>query len=194
MRLPVFTHNVRLSPILWVNRQYSALSMHFANHRPRIVPVMHNNLMNRSRRSRILYRSPFPKSRHIVTVSTALPRAFLPDSVSLALEDPPACCASPHERMVTCRHAAMPATAPLPSFRRRPDAAGEGDPSRKPGPVFRIVPLWSAQCRAMLRNPGNLTCNEVTVPSQPNHPFTIIAQPPPLQAEAFQGQVLSQAR
>ena len=79
------------------------------NHRPRIVPVMHNNLMNRSRRSRILYRSLFPKSRHIVTVSTALPRAFLPDSVSLALEDPLACCTSPHESMSTCRHAAMPA-------------------------------------------------------------------------------------
>ena len=85
------------------------IPMNFANHRPLMVPVIHNNPMNRSRRSRILYRSLFPKSRHIVTVSTALPRAFLPDSVSLALEDPLACCTSPHESMSTCRHATMPA-------------------------------------------------------------------------------------
>ena len=33
---------------------------------------------------------------------------------------------------------------------------------------------------------GNLTCNEASLPGQPIHPFTIIAQPTPLQAEAFQ--------
>ena len=38
----------------------------------------------------------------------------------------------------------------------------------------------------MLRDLGNLTCNQVTLPGQPNHPFTIIAQPTPLQAEAFE--------
>ena len=96
--------------------------------------------------------------------------------------------ACPHAGMQRCRQpdCAMRATAPLPSFCRRPDAKGEGDPSRKPGPVPRAVPLWSARCRAMLRDPGNLTCNEVTLPGQPNHPFTIITQPTPLQAEAFQ--------
>ena len=40
--------------------------------------------------------------------------------------------------------------------------------------------------RTMLRDLGNLTCNEVTLPGQPNHPFTIIAQPTPQQAETFQ--------
>ena len=40
--------------------------------------------------------------------------------------------------------------------------------------------------RTMLQDLGNLTCNEATLPGQPNHPFTIIAQPTPLQAEAFQ--------
>ena len=39
--------------------------------------------------------------------------------------------------------------------------------------------------RTMLRDLGNLTCNEVTLPGQPDHPFTIVAQPTPLQAEAF---------
>ena len=40
--------------------------------------------------------------------------------------------------------------------------------------------------RTMLQDPGNLTCNEATLPGQPNHPFTITAQPTPLQVEAFQ--------
>ena len=40
--------------------------------------------------------------------------------------------------------------------------------------------------RTMLQHLGNLTCNEATLPGQPNHPFTIIAQPTTLQAEAFQ--------
>ena len=40
--------------------------------------------------------------------------------------------------------------------------------------------------RTMLQDLGNLTCNEATLPGQPNHPFTIIAKPTPLQAEAFQ--------
>ncbi len=40
--------------------------------------------------------------------------------------------------------------------------------------------------RTMLQDLGNLTCNEATLPGQPIHPFTIIAQPTPLQAEAFQ--------
>ena len=40
--------------------------------------------------------------------------------------------------------------------------------------------------RTMLSDLANLTCNEATLPEQPNHPFTIIAQPTPLQAEAFQ--------
>ena len=40
--------------------------------------------------------------------------------------------------------------------------------------------------RTMLQDLGNLTCNEATLPGQPNHPLTIIAQPTPLPAEAFQ--------
>ena len=40
--------------------------------------------------------------------------------------------------------------------------------------------------RTMLQDLGNLTCNEASLPGQPIHPFTIIAQPTPLQAEAFQ--------
>ena len=84
--------------------------------------------------------------------------------------------ACPHAGMQRCRQTdcAMRAKAPLPSFCQRPDASGEGDPSRKPGPVLRTVPLWSARCRAMFRDPGNLACNEVTLPGQPNHPFMII--------------------
>ncbi len=38
----------------------------------------------------------------------------------------------------------------------------------------------------MLQDLGNLTCNEATLPGQPNHHFTIIVQPTPLQAVAFQ--------
>ena len=40
--------------------------------------------------------------------------------------------------------------------------------------------------RTMLQDLGNLTCNEATLPGQPDHPFTIVAQPTPLQVEAFQ--------
>ena len=47
-------------------------------------------------------------------------------------------------------------------------------------------PAGTDYLRTMLRDPGNLTCNEVSLPGPPNHPFTIIAQPTPQQAEAFQ--------
>ena len=103
--------------------------------------------------------------------------------------------ACPHAGMRRCRQkdSAMRATAPLPSFRRRPDASGEGDPSRKPGQVFRTVPPWSARCRTMLRVPGNPTCNEVTVPGQPNHPFTIIVQRYRCKRKPSSGPMRSQA-
>ena len=58
-----------LLPGLAESKIASLVAMRFANHRPLIVPVMHSNLMNRSRRSRILYRSLLPKSHRIVTVS-----------------------------------------------------------------------------------------------------------------------------
>ena len=40
--------------------------------------------------------------------------------------------------------------------------------------------------RTVLQDLGNLTCNEATLPGPPNHPFTIIAQHTPLQADAVQ--------
>ncbi len=39
--------------------------------------------------------------------------------------------------------------------------------------------------RANLRDLGDPTCDEVTLQGQPDHPFAIVAQPTPVQAEAF---------
>ena len=178
-----------LQPGLPDRKTASLVAMRFANHRPPIVPVMHNNLMNRNRRCQ----NPVPLSvPEIASHRHGLPRRCrerfcrIPYRWLSKIRLPAAQArmkACPHAGMQRCRQTdcAMRATATLPSFCRRPDAAGEGDPSRKPGPVLRAVPLWSARCRALLRDPGNLACNEVTLPGQPNHPFMIIPQPTPLQ-------------
>ena len=50
----------------------SLLALFFACSRPLVVPIMRNNLMNRSRRSRILYRSLFGQADHIVAISSGL--------------------------------------------------------------------------------------------------------------------------